>query len=64
MTDDELEIFWGDLTAEAQEKVKKFLKIKAPEELNLDVIPRFILPKPEHNDKATAKYYYQGTYRL
>jgi hypothetical protein len=47
MTDDELEIFFGDLTAEAQEKVKRFLKIKSPEDLNLDVFPLFTLPKPE-----------------
>ena len=47
MTDDELEIFFDDLTVKAQEKVKRFLKISAPEEANLDCFPLFILPKPE-----------------
>jgi hypothetical protein len=46
---DELEIFLGDLTPEAQKRVMKFLKIKAVEEANLDVFPLFVLPKPEEN---------------
>jgi len=51
MTYDELEIFFGDLTAEAQKKVLKFLKIRAPEEANLDVFPLFVLPRPEYNEQ-------------
>jgi hypothetical protein len=43
----ELEIFFGDLTPEAQATVLRFLKIKAPEEANLDVFPLFVLPEPE-----------------
>jgi hypothetical protein len=61
---EELPIYLSDLTPEAQKKILQFLKVKAPEEANLDVFPLFVLPKPERNDKATAKYYYQGTYRL
>lgn len=45
--DNELEIYLGDLSLEAQEKVLKFLKIKRAEEANLDVFPLFVLPKPE-----------------
>jgi septum formation topological specificity factor MinE len=44
---DELPIYFSDLTPEAQKKVKKFLKIEAPEEANLDIFPLFVLPKPE-----------------
>ena len=44
---DGLEIFLGDLTAEAKKKVLRFLKIKTAEEANLDVFPLFVLPKPD-----------------
>lgn len=46
----ELEIFLGDLTPAAQKKVLEFLGIKEAKELNLDVLPLFVLPKPEYND--------------
>ena len=44
---DKLEIFLSDLTPEAQARVLRFLGIKTPEELNLDVFPLFNLPKPD-----------------
>jgi hypothetical protein len=31
-------------------EIKKFLKIEAPEEANLDVFPLFVLPEPEISD--------------
>ena len=43
----ELEIFLGDLTPEAQKKVLKFLGIKKAAESNLNVFPLFFLPKPD-----------------
>lgn len=42
----ELEIFWSDLMPEAQQRVLRFLGIKAAAEENLDVFPLFVLPKP------------------
>jgi hypothetical protein len=47
MTDDKLEIFFDDLTPKAQKKVLEFLRIKEQKELNLDVLPLFILPRVE-----------------
>ena len=44
---EELEIYFRDLTPEAQKKVLRFLKIEAPKEANLDTFPLFVLPKPE-----------------
>jgi hypothetical protein len=44
---EELEIYFHDLTPEAQKKVLAFLGIKTSEESNLDVFPLFVLPKPE-----------------
>ena len=46
----ELPIYLSDLTSEAQTRVKGFLGIKAAAELNLDVFPLFVLPKPERNN--------------
>ncbi len=46
---DELEIFLSDLAPEAQTRVLRFLRIKGTEELNLDMFPKFVLPKPERN---------------
>ena len=43
----ELEIFLSDLKPDAQARVKKFLRIKGSKELNLDIFPLFVLPKPE-----------------
>jgi len=44
---DELEIYLGDFTVEAQRRIKRFLGIKAAAELNLDTFPLFVLPKPD-----------------
>ena len=42
---DEFEIFWRDLTPEAQTRVLRFLRIKTAQDLNLDIFPLFVLPK-------------------
>jgi hypothetical protein len=44
---DELPIYLEDLWPKAQKKVLEFLGIKTPQEANLDVLPLFMLPKPE-----------------
>jgi hypothetical protein len=44
---DELEIFLTDLAPEAKARVLTFLKIKAAEEVNLDVFPLCVLSKPQ-----------------
>jgi hypothetical protein len=44
---DELEIYVGDFTVEAQGRIKRFLGIKEAEELNLDTFPLFVLPKQD-----------------
>lgn len=43
----ELEIFLSDLTPDAQDRVLRFLKIKASQEANLDIFPLFVLPEPD-----------------
>ena len=48
----ELEIFLSDLTPEAQDRVLKFLRIKVAEELNLDVLLLFVLPKSPIKDSG------------
>ncbi len=44
---DELEVFLGDLTPEAQKCVLKFLGLKTAAEGNLDIFPLFTFHKPE-----------------
>jgi len=44
---DELEIYFDDLNEDAKRRVLKFLGVKKPEDLNLDVLPLATLPKPE-----------------
>jgi len=39
---DEIEIFFSDLTLEAQMRILKFLKVKTAKDANLDVFPLFI----------------------
>jgi len=43
----ELEIYFDDLNEDAKKSVLKFLGAEKPEDLNLDVFPLAILPKPE-----------------
>ena len=43
---EEMEICFTDLTPEAQQRVLNFLKIKNPEEANLDVFPLTTIPAP------------------
>jgi len=44
---EDLQIFFNDLTEEAQKRVLEFYKIESPEDMNWDVYPIMILPPPE-----------------
>jgi len=45
---EDLEIYFSDLTPEAQKKVLEFYRISSPEEANLDVMPLAVIPEPEN----------------
>jgi len=48
---EELELYLDDLNEEAKRRVLEFLGVERPEDLNLDVLPLTIIPKPEERLK-------------
>lgn len=45
----ELEIYFSDLTEDAQKKVLKFMGLEKPSDGNYEYNPIFVLPKPEED---------------